>query len=144
MFDFAYKAGVSIGERMKDNKDKLLTNENIEKAEIALLEGSGLQPDEFEIRKVIVDKELNHYMTTIIVKTESGSNSNFKKSISPTNKQSDKSTLVLVHGYGATGTLFAEILPILSINYNVIVFDLIGSGSSSRPEWDKISGAEAD
>ena len=32
----------------------------------------------------------------------------------------------------------------LSIHYNVIIFDLIGSGSSSRPKWDKISGAEAD
>ena len=47
-----------------------MTQENLEKAEQALMACSGLQPNEYEIRKVIVDKELNHHMTTIIVNTK--------------------------------------------------------------------------
>ena len=64
---------------MKDKKDKLLTDENLEMAERALLEASGLQPDEYEIRKIIVDKELNHYMSTVIIKSKTDLNLNHIK-----------------------------------------------------------------
>ena len=51
---------------------------------------------------------------------------------------------MLVHGYGGTGTEFYYLLPYLALNFRVIVFDMIGGGSSSRPIWDKKNGTEAD
>ena len=48
-----------------------------------------------------------------------------------------KPTMVLVHGYGGSGTLYYKVLKGLAENFHVIVFDIIGMGSSSRPKWDK-------
>ena len=43
--------------------------------------------------------------------------------------------LVLVHGFGGSGSLFYKVMKGLSENFYVIIIDLIGMGSSSRPEW---------
>ena len=56
----------------------------------------------------------------------------------------EKPTLVLVHGYGGTGTEFYYLFPLLSLNFKIVVFDLIGCGSSSRPKWNAKNGTEAD
>ena len=56
----------------------------------------------------------------------------------------NKQTLVLVHGYGGSGTLFYKVIKGLTENFYVIVIDLIGMGSSSRPKWSITTGDEAD
>ena len=52
--------------------------------------------------------------------------------------------MVLVHGYGGSGTLFYKVIRGLTENFHVIVIDLIGMGSSSRPTWTIKSGDDAD
>ena len=78
------------------------------------------------MRQVIVDEENQHHVTTIIVRDDT------------------KPTMVLVHGYGGSGTLFYKVMKGLSENFKLIIFDIIGMGSSSRPKWDKANGEEAD
>ena len=104
---------------MGNTNAKLLTPEALKKAESDLLEHSGLNAEQYEIRQVIVDEKNQHYVTTTIVGDET------------------KATMVLVHGYGGSGTLFCKVMKGLSVNFRVIVFDVIGMGSSSRPKWDK-------
>ena len=70
-----------------------------------------------EIRKVVVNEEENRHVTTIIAGDPA------------------KPTMVLVHGYGGSGTLFYKVLKGLTENFHVIVIDMIGMGSSSRPKW---------
>ena len=55
-----------------------------------------------------------------------------------------KPALVLVHGFGGSGSLFYKVMKGLSENFYVIIIDLIGMGSSSRPEWPMMSAFEAD
>ena len=52
--------------------------------------------------------------------------------------------MVLVHGYGGSGTLFYKVIQGLTQNFHVIVIDLIGMGSSSRPTWKITNGDDAD
>lgn len=46
-----------------------------------------------------------------------------------------KPTIVLVHGYGASGLIFYRIYKQLSEKYHVVLFDLPGMGRSSRPKF---------
>ena len=46
-----------------------------------------------------------------------------------------KPPLLLVHGFGGSGSLFYKVLRGLSESFYLIVIDLIGMGSSSRPVW---------
>ena len=55
---------------MQDSKDKLLTDEKLHEAEHEYLLSLGLLEDEFEIKKVVVDKKLNLHLNTIIVQSK--------------------------------------------------------------------------
>lgn len=52
--------------------------------------------------------------------------------------------LVLVHGYGGSGALMYRLFKLLMPHFYVIAIDLIGMGSSSRPEFECKDGDEAD
>ena len=62
-----YKVGEYYGQKVKDKKEELLTDENLRTAEYEYLLALGLNKDEFEIRKVVVDKKSNLFLNTIIV-----------------------------------------------------------------------------
>ena len=115
-----------MGNRNNCGKFRLLTPGSLKKAERDVLSFSGLADSEYEIRKVVVDEEQKHHVTTIVAGD-------------PT-----KQMMVLVHGYGGSGTLFYKVLKGLTENFYVIVIDLIGMGSSSRPKWTIQNGADAD
>lgn len=55
-----------------------------------------------------------------------------------------KPPLVLVHGFGGSGALYYKVLKGLAVNFYVIVIDIIGMGSSSRPDWECQNGEQAD
>jgi pimeloyl-ACP methyl ester carboxylesterase len=46
-----------------------------------------------------------------------------------------KETILLIHGYGATGITFYKILPALIQRFRVIIIDLPGFGKSDRPNF---------
>ena len=52
--------------------------------------------------------------------------------------------MVLVHGFGGSGSLYYKVIKGLAENFYVIVIDLVGMGSSSRPVWTITTGEEAD
>ena len=136
---FGFQVGEYCGQRVQDSKEKVLTDENLHKAEIDYLLSLGLTRDEFEIKKVVVDKEQNLHLNTIIVHTKL---SQTTRSIS--DESAPKPTIVLIHGYGGTGLMFSCVIPALAYNFRVILIDLIGNGSSSRPKWDITNGFDAD
>ena len=48
-----------------------------------------------------------------------------------------KPKLVIFHGYGASGVIFYKIIqPLVEAGMHVILVDIIGMGSSSRPDFD--------
>ena len=50
---------------------------------------------------------------------------------------------MLVHGYGGSGVIFYKIMKqIVDAGIHLIMIDIIGMGSSSRPEFDKEMTAE--
>lgn len=55
-----------------------------------------------------------------------------------------KPTLVLVHGFGGSGSLYYKVMAGLAQNFYLVIIDLVGMGSSSRPEWTCQNGEEAD
>ena len=93
-----------------------LTEENISAAEQDLLSLSGMPED--QIKSLFVE-----------VGTHQGKPMNIRTSLvgSP-----DKPILVMVHGYGSTGSLYYKILKTLSTYFYVIVIDVLGMGVSSR------------
>ena len=52
--------------------------------------------------------------------------------------------LVLVHGFGGSGSLYYKVMKGLSENFYLIIIDLLGMGSSSRPACSFRNGGEAD
>ena len=115
-----------MGNRNNRGKFKLLTPGSLKKAERDLLSFSGLSDEEYEVRKVVVDEEQKHHISTIIA------------------GDPNKPSMVLVHGFGGSGTLFYKQLKGLAENFHVIVIDIIGMGSSSRPDWTIETGDDAD
>ena len=111
---------------MGNCKAKLLTPGSLKKAERELLEYSGLAQDEYEVRKVFTNEEETCYMTTIIAGNP------------------ENPPLVLVHGFGGSGSLYYKNMKNLAKNFYVISLDMIGMGSSARPDWECSDGAEAD
>ena len=117
----------------------------------ALIECVGFDKSEYELKRVIVDKQEGHHMSTIIIHTQKVSKLTQLRLEKAGQKNNgllknppEKPTLVLVHGYGGTGTEFYYLFPLLSLNFKIVVFDLIGCGSSSRPKWNAKNGTEAD
>ena len=56
----------------------------------------------------------------------------------------DKPTLVVVHGYAASGAIQYKTFKHLAPHFNLYVIDQIGMGSSSRPVFECKSAEEAD
>ena len=46
-----------------------------------------------------------------------------------------KPVLILIHGYAGSAALFYKVMKALADHFYVIMFDIIGMGSSSRPEF---------
>ena len=112
---------------MGNKKLAKLTPGSLKKAERDLLAYSGLTTDEYEVRKVFVNEQETIFMTTILVGNP------------------ESPPLVLVHGFGGSGALYYKVMKGLAENFYVIVIDLVGMGSSSRPAWQMIqNGEEAD
>ena len=111
---------------MGNCKARLLTPDNLKQAESNLLAFSGLAQDQYEVRQVYTDEAQQNYMTTIVIGDPS------------------KPKLVLVHGFGGSGSLYYKVIKGLAQNFHLIVIDLIGMGSSSRPEWQSRTWQEAD
>ena len=59
--------------------------------------------------------------------------------IAPKNITAEKvPTLVLIHGYGAFAAIFFKIIKyIVEAGIHLIMIDIIGMGSSSRPEFNR-------
>ena len=55
-----------MGNKQKCGKFRLLTPGSMKKAERDVMTFSGLDESEYEIRKVLVDAEQKHHVTTII------------------------------------------------------------------------------
>ena len=53
-------------------------------------------------------------------------------------------TLVLVHGFGGSGSLYYKVMKGLSENFYLIIIDMLGMGSSSRPACNFRNGDDAD
>ena len=49
-------------------------------------------------------------------------------------KSENKPILVLTHGYGGSSSLFYKVLKTLVSKFYLIMFDMPGMGSSSRPD----------
>ena len=60
------------------------------------------------------------------------------------NPEENKPPLLLVHGFGGSGSLFYKVMKGLSEHFYLIVIDLVGMGSSSRPVWTKQTAEDAD
>ena len=90
-----------------------------------MLQFSGIPYEDFKIHNVIID-ESGNYIHTIEVGNKS------------------KRTLVLVHGYGGSGVMFWKIIKTLSQHFYLILIDIIGMGSSSRPPFPFINSDEGD
>jgi pimeloyl-ACP methyl ester carboxylesterase len=101
-----------------------LTPGSLRKAERELLSYSGLTEEEVEIRKVPVGD--GNKVTTLLVGDPS------------------KPKLVLLHGYGGSAFLFYKVMKGLSEHFHVIMFDIIGMGSSSRPTFNPANNVECD
>jgi pimeloyl-ACP methyl ester carboxylesterase len=74
---------------------------------------------------VVVDNEQN-YITTFIM------------------GDPRKQKLVLIHGYGGSGALLYRLFPELINDFHVFAIDIIGMGSSSRPDFNCKDGTESD
>ena len=101
---FGFRVGEYCGYRVQDSKEKILTDEDLHEDEIESLLDLGLAEDEFEIRKVIVDREQNLHINTIIVHTKESqiTRSIFGEELTP--------TIVMIHGYGGTGMSFSKVI----------------------------------
>lgn len=55
-----------------------------------------------------------------------------------------KPKLVLCHGFGGSGCLYYRVMKGLAQKFYLIIIDLVGMGSSSRPTWSCRNGDEAD
>lgn len=104
---------------MGNSKAKLLTPGSLKQAERNLLEFSDLSHEQYKVEKIIIEETETEdiHMTTILV------------------GDPQKAPLVLCHGYGGSGTLFYRVIAGLAEHFYVIVIDLIGFGSSSRPKF---------
>ena len=98
------------------NHQDLLTPGMLKEAERELLKFSKMDLSEIEVRKVIIDEEENH-ITTLLM------------------GESHLPRLVIIHGYGGSGVLMYRIFKDLSQVFRVIVIDILGMGSSSRPPF---------
>ena len=72
-----------------------------------------------------------------------GDKSQYLTTIFAGNKAEGKPTLVLVHGFGGSASLFYRVFKELSEHFYVIAFDIIGMGSSSRPVFECLNATDS-
>jgi len=102
---------------------KGISDKKLQESEINLLKFSGLEENEYELKDIDIGD--GNFIHTFI----SG------KGTTP---------LVMIHGYGASGVFFYKMFKQLSEHYKVYSIDLLGMGSSSRPEFTAKNVAEAE
>jgi len=102
-----------------------LTPDALKQSESNLLAFCDLQPEDYTIEKVKYNEQ-DHYLNTVIV------------------GQEHLPKMVLIHGYGGSGVLFYKIFHRLKDHFRVYYIDLLGMGSSSRPEFNVQNADEAD
>lgn len=51
------------------------------------------------------------------------------------NETSDKPRILMIHGFGCTGTVFAKIVKYLKEYFRITAIDLLGQGGSGRPDF---------
>ena len=111
-----------MGNAMDESTSKYILDEKtLQYLEMQMLLCSGLPRDQIQQKDVKVGHFEGQDVTirTIIL----GDPSAF----------SSKQTLVLVHGYAGSGALFYKMFKELTQHFRLIVIDIIGMGSSSRP-----------
>ena len=111
---------------MGNSISEKLTPGSLKQAETNLLGYSGLPLDWIQVIKVPVIDE-NNYLTTIFAG----------------DKTMGKPVLVLIHGFAGSSALFYKIMRGLAEHFYVIMFDIIGMGSSSRPQFNAQNYVEA-
>ena len=111
---------------MGSSKSTLLTPGSLKKAERELLELAGISASEYQSKKVSANQDGSLMMNTIF----------YGDPLKP--------TLVLVHGIAGSGALFYRVMKGLAQNFYLVIIDLPGMGSSSRPAWTCSNGDEAD
>ncbi len=119
--DFANLANI-----FKPSEDNVDHRERALKLEEKILALSGLCPGR-DIN--IYDVSINHNGPNYIHTIECG--------------KKNKETLVLLHGYSGSLTLFYPMLKELSKRYHVYCIDFLGMGLSSRPEFNCTTSQEA-
>lgn len=95
-----------------------LTDENMNNSEQRVLEYTGLSAEFIKKSNIQVGTFAGKpvFLNTVICDTGG-----------------DKPILVLVHGYGGSGSLFYKIIKQICTRFKLILVDLIGMGGSSRP-----------
>ena len=111
---------------MGSSKSTLLTPGSLKKAERELLEYGGIFPSDYQSKKVAANEDGSLMINTILV------------------GNLENPTLVLVHGFGGSGAMYYRVIKGLAENFYLIIIDLPGMGSSSRPTWTARNGIEAD
>ena len=113
-----------MGNYIKGVNDELLL-----RAERNLFSLSGLDYDTFKISNVPID-EAGNYVRTF--------------EIPALNLTGEKPpTLVLIHGYGGFAAIFYKIIKdIVGSGIHLIMIDIIGMGTSSRPEFNREQSSE--
>jgi cardiolipin-specific phospholipase len=96
-------------------------------SERSVLQLTGLDVDaDIKIRNIEIDS-IGNYVRTYDIITDS-----------------DKPTLVIMHGYGASAVIFWKIIKSLREDYNLILVDILGMGGSSRPKFTINNREEAE
>jgi alpha-beta hydrolase superfamily lysophospholipase len=105
-----------MGNYMKGVDDQKLMD-----AEKALFNLSGLDYSTIKITNVVIDTEGNYVRTF---------------DIPPISETAP--TVVIIHGYGAFAAIFYKVLKsLVDAGLHLVLIDIIGMGTSSRPEFDK-------
>lgn len=84
--------------------------------EAKMLAHTGVPVDQFKVSNVPVDDQGNYVRTYDV--------------------GSGKTTLVLLHGYGAASLIYWKVIKALSEQYRLILVDTLGMGGSSRPDFN--------
>ena len=103
-----------------------ISDENLAVIESDLLDLTGIDRMFIASKNVIVGQfeEKPVFIRTTVIRTPSD--------------EGEKPRLVLVHGFASSGPLFFKILGRLAHHFEIIMFDIIGMGGSSRPnDFDK-------
>jgi cardiolipin-specific phospholipase len=108
------------------NKDSQIADQALYNAELEVLKIGGLDVEKEVIIKQVPVMNDSAYVNTVIVGDQS------------------KPTLVLTHGYNGSIFLFYQSIKLIAESFNLIMFDVIGMGTSSRPVFNPADRHQAD